>query len=42
MEPNLVQYIPIAVLLGIAVFFAFSVLGKLVVGHWHESQQQTS
>ncbi|MEQ1701371.1 MAG: ABC transporter permease [Ilumatobacteraceae bacterium] len=40
--PSMYGGVIVAALLGIAVFFAFSVLGKLVVGHWHESQQQTS
>ena len=32
----------IAAALGIAVFFAFSALAKLVVGHWHEATRRGS
>jgi NitT/TauT family transport system permease protein len=31
----------IAAALGIAVFFAFSMLSKLVVGHWHEATRRS-
>jgi NitT/TauT family transport system permease protein len=31
----------IAAALGIVVFFVFNTLGKLVVGHWHESTRRT-
>jgi NitT/TauT family transport system permease protein len=31
----------IAAALGIAVFFAFSLLSKLVVGHWHEATRRS-
>jgi NitT/TauT family transport system permease protein len=31
----------IAAALGIAVFFAFNTLGKLVVGHWHEATRRS-
>ena len=40
--PSMYGGLVVASLLGIAVFFAFSILGKLVVGHWHESQQRSS
>ena len=26
---------------GISVFFAFNALGKLIVGHWHESTRRS-
>lgn len=40
--PSMYGGLVVASLLGIAVFFAFSILGKLVVGHWHESQQRSN
>jgi NitT/TauT family transport system permease protein len=32
----------VAALLGIAVFFVFGLIAKLVVGHWHESSRKSS
>jgi hypothetical protein len=32
----------IAAALGISVFFVFSWISKLVVGHWHESTRRSS
>jgi NitT/TauT family transport system permease protein len=31
----------VAAALGISVFFAFNALGKLIVGHWHESTRRS-
>ena len=39
--PQMYGGLLIASLLGIAVFFVFNALGKLVVGHWYESTRRT-
>jgi NitT/TauT family transport system permease protein len=40
--PQMYGGLIVASLLGIVVFFVFSWIGKLVVGHWHESTRRTS
>lgn len=40
--PSMFGGLLIAAALGIAVFFAFSALAKLVVGHWHEATRRSS
>ena len=39
--PQMYGALLLAAALGIAVFFFFGWLGKLVVGHWHESTRKT-
>jgi NitT/TauT family transport system permease protein len=40
--PQMYGGLIVASLLGIVVFFVFSWIGKLVVGHWHESTRRNS
>lgn len=40
--PQMYGGLIVASLLGIVVFFIFSWIGKLVVGHWHESTRRNS
>lgn len=40
--PQMYGGLIVASLLGITVFFVFSWIGKLVVGHWHESTRRNS
>ncbi len=40
--PALFADVILSSLLGVAVFFAFDFLGRLVVGHWHEATRRTN
>lgn len=40
--PALYADVLLSSLLGVAVFFAFDFVGRMVVGHWHEATRRTS